>query len=99
MLPEPSPLSRRMALFAMVRPAEKLIALVPPDCSAAAVTASRPALAGWVTVTLTDSDLAVAGMPQAPVSGNVRSCPGCRMGPPVGPAGPRGAARREGGTG
>src|SRR5258706_14054181 len=97
-LPSGSPVKPITALLARVCPMLKLIVDV---CAAKPEGPNRrsPLAAGPTTVTLASTARELAGTPHWPVITKRRLAPPpARDGPPVGPAGWRGAAARAGGA-
>src|SRR5512143_2760116 len=97
--PVPSAARRTQTLFATVRPALKLIEEAFGMPVPAGYRTRSPAACGATTVTLTATDFAVAGMPHAPASANVRVPLAAIAGPPSGATGLRVSTRRHGVTG
>src|SRR5512135_1234175 len=81
--PVPSDDRRIWALFARVRPAEKLTVEATGAPVPAGKTTTSPAPDGATTVAFADRETAVAGTPQAPVSANAFCVPAA-MRPEVG---------------
>src|SRR4051812_26709550 len=65
----------RMALFARVAPAGKLIVLVGGRGPAPGNRVIRPLHSGAIAVTLIDTDTASAGMPHSPAAVKIRGTP------------------------
>src|SRR5258706_887329 len=85
-VPVPSVASFNIVLFARVFPAGKLIVLVPGTEPFPGKRVRDPAVGGATTVTLTESETAVSGMPQTPVTVTFRRTPATSAGPPSGPS-------------
>src|SRR5438046_749665 len=93
----PPPVPRRStALFARVCPAEKLSTLVGGIAPPSGNTVMCPPEEGCVTVRLTATLFAVAGIPHWPVTTKLRTPPPARAGPPYAPEGFRVSTIRQG---